>query len=142
MGDGLLALFGLDDAPEPALRAVRAGLHMIRAAREFEPYLQAIYSLSGFRIRVGIHYGYVVVGAIGSASSKRITAIGDAVNLASRIEEANKAAGTQLLISEEAYAQLGGRAVLGKSFRTELRGKSGQYALYEVTALNQSSGNG
>lgn len=142
MGDGLLALFGLGDEPEPALRAVQAGLEMIRAAGEFEPYLKAIYSTSGFSIRVGIHFGDVVVGAIGSASRKRITAIGDAVNVASRIEEANKASGTHLLISEAVYAQVKDRVVIGRTFRTELRGKSGQFNLYEVTGLIQSNGDG
>ena len=84
------------------MQAVRAGLEMLAATGNLKPYLQAIYAKS-FQIGVGIHYGEAVVGAIGAQSLKRVTAIGDAVNLASRIEAANKQAGTNLLISEETY---------------------------------------
>ena len=97
MGDGLMALFGMEDSTGAALAAVKAGLEMHAAMEILKPYLETIYAKS-FHIGVGIHYGDVVVGAIGSQSLKRVTAIGDAVYLASRIEAANKQAGTGLLI--------------------------------------------
>ena len=102
IGDGLLALFGVDDAPEAAFRAVKAGLAMLKAVEQLKSYLKTAYGGS-FDIRIGIHYGEVVVGAVGAAEMKRVTAIGDAVNLASRIEAANKRSGTQFLISEACY---------------------------------------
>jgi len=134
MGDGLMALFGMETAAGAALQAVKAGLEMNIAMERLKPYLQAIYAKS-FRIGVGIQYGEVVVGAIGGQSLKRVTAIGDAVNLASRIEAANKQAGTGILISEETYREVKDAVRLGKTIRISIPGKTGEYALHEVVGL-------
>ncbi|MFY9574514.1 MAG: adenylate/guanylate cyclase domain-containing protein, partial [Blastocatellia bacterium] len=123
--------FGMGNAPDAALQAVKAGLEMLSAMEHMKPYLQAIYAKS-FRIGIGIHYGDVVVGAIGAKSLKRVTAIGDAVNLASRIEAANKQAVSELLISEETYNEVKEKIVVRRTVRVKLPGKSGEYALYEV----------
>ena len=135
MGDGLMALFGMQNENGAALQAVRAGLEMLAATELLRPYLEAIYCRS-FQIGVGIHYGEVVVGAIGAQSLKRVTAIGDAVNLASRIESANKQAGTRLLISQETYNEVKHRVDVGRTINATLPGKKGEYALYEVAAFN------
>lgn len=134
MGDGLMALFGIEDENGAALQAVRAGLEMLTATEHLKPYLEAIYSRS-FQIGIGIHYGEVVVGAIGAQSLKRVTAIGDAVNLASRIEAANKQSGTSLLISQGTYDEVKSQVQVGATIRATLPGKTGEYALYEVTGL-------
>ena len=134
-GDGLMALFGLDDPTEAPLQAVKAGLAMLEAMERFRPYLETIYSKS-FQIGIGIHYGEVVVGEIGAEDLKRVTAIGDAVNLASRIEAANKQTGTRLLISEETYDEVKHRVSVGRTIRIALPGKSGEYTLYELTAVH------
>ena len=76
-----------------------------------------------------------MVGAIGAQSLRRVTAIGDAVNLASRIEAANKQARTRLLISEETYNEVKAQVLVGKTIHATLPGKKGEYALFEVTAL-------
>lgn len=133
-GDGLMALFGMNDPAEAPLQAVRAGLGMLEAVERLKPYLENVYSKS-FQIGIGIHYGEAVVGEIGAENLKRVTAIGDAVNLASRIESANKQAGTRLLISEETYNEVKGRVSIGRTIRVALPGKSGEYALYEVIGL-------
>ena len=118
-----------------ALAPVDSFWGLMHAAMEIlKPYLETIYAKS-FHIGVGIHYGDVVVGAIGAQSLKRVTAIGDAVNLASRIEAANKHAGTGLLISEEAYRVVNDRVHLGKTIRVTLPGKTGEYSLYQVVGL-------
>jgi adenylate cyclase len=134
MGDGLMALFGLERPEGAATQAVRAGLEMIEAMGRLKPYLESIHGRS-FEIGIGIHYGEVVVGAIGASSMKRVTAIGDAVNLASRIESANKQAATRLLISEETYTEVKDLARVGKTVRARLPGKSGEYTLYEIIGL-------
>jgi len=138
MGDGLLALFGMENQTGAALQAVKAGLEMIAATEQLKPYLEAIYARS-FEIRVGVHYGVVVVGAIGAQSLRRVTAIGDAVNLASRIEAANKQAGTRLLISEETYNEVKDHVQAGRTIHATLPGKTGEYDLYEVTGLTQAA---
>jgi len=134
MGDGLLALFGMDEANGAALQAVKAGLGMIEAVEHLKPYVQAIYGRS-FNIGIGIHYGEVIVGAIGAHNMKRVTAIGDAVNLASRIESATKQAGAKLLISAAAYDEVKDAVNIERTISTTLPGKSGEYALYEVVGL-------
>src|SRR6185369_7806972 len=123
-------LFGMEDSTDTALQAVKAGLEMHAAMESLRPYLQTIYANS-FNIGVGIHYGEVVVGSIGAQSLKRVTAIGDVVNLASRIEAANKRGGTGLLISEEAHSEVSDRVRLGKTIRVTIPGKTGEYSLYE-----------
>ena len=64
-----------------------------------------------------------------------MTVIGDTVNFASRIEAANKQAGTQFLISEDTYALVKTEVRVGRCVRLALPGKSGKYNLYEVAGL-------
>jgi adenylate cyclase len=135
MGDALMALFGMDDPADAPLRAVRAGLGMLEAVEQLRAYLEAVYAMS-FRIGVGIHSGEVVVGTVGGAGLRSVTAIGDAVNVASRIEAANKDAGTSLLVSEAVYEQVKGDVVPGRTcVRVALRGRSGEHTLYEIVGI-------
>jgi len=138
MGDGFMALFEADDPNEGTLRAVKAGLELIDAVQELKPYLEELYNKS-FKIRVGLHYGQVVAGKLGSPGNKRMTVIGDTVNLASRIEAANKQAGTQFLISEDTYALVKAQVKVGQRVCLTLPGKSGEYNLYEVVGLINSN---
>ncbi len=137
MGDGFMALFEADDPAEGALRAVTAGLHLLDAVQDLEPYLEELYHKS-FQIRIGLHFGQVVAGKLGSPGNKKMTVIGDTVNFASRIEAANKQAGTQFLISEDTYALVKAQVRVGQRVRLPLPGKSGKYNLYEVTGLINS----
>jgi adenylate cyclase len=137
MGDGLMALFGVEEPRDSAFNAVKAGLGMLEAVARLRPYLENICNRS-FRIGIGIHYGEVVVGSIGHDRTKRVTAIGDSVNLASRIESANKKAETELLISEDTYDEVKARVLTGKTVRATLPGKSGEYTLYEITGVSES----
>jgi adenylate cyclase len=134
MGDGFMALFEADDACEGALRAVKAGLGLLEAVQDLKPYLEDLYHQS-FQIRVGLHYGQVVAGKVGSPGHKKLTVIGDTVNLASRVETANKEAGTQFLISEDTYALVQDQVRLGQQVRLTLPGKTGKYNLYEIVGL-------
>ena len=134
LGDGFMALFEAQDPTEGALRAIRAGLEMLAKVRDLEPYLEGLYHRT-FQIRIGLHYGQVVAGTVGASGNKKMTVIGDAVNFASRIEAANKKAGTQFLISEEIFALVKDRVQLGKQVSFELPGKTGEYRLYEVQRL-------
>lgn len=137
MGDGIMALFGLDDDPQAALNAVRAGLGMLEMVEQsIKPYTEAIYGNS-FEIGIGIHYGTAVVGTIGARDSKTETAIGDSVNFASRIESANKEAGTNLLISDDTYAQIKDYVKIGRTTRVMVKGKTGEHMLYEVVGLRR-----
>lgn len=136
MGDGIMALFGLpgvDPAPDPSLRAVRAGLDMGHSVAAMRDYFQQNFGWN-LRIGVGIHRGTVIVGAVGAGVRRRTTVIGDAVNFASRIEGANKEAGTELLISESVYEEIKARVEVGKRHELAVKGKTGTHRLYEVLA--------
>ena len=76
-----------------------------------------------------------MAGKLGSPGNKKMTVIGDTVNFASRIEAANKQAGTQFLISEDTYALVKAQVRIGRCVRLPLPGKSGKYNLYEVAGL-------
>jgi adenylate cyclase len=103
LGDGFLALFGAPfEAPE-------AAHHAVAAAREMLLAMDRINEADSWplRIGIGIHFGDVVVGNIGSPRRKEYTVIGDTVNFASRLESLNKQFGSQLLISATVRDALG-----------------------------------
>ena len=131
-GDGILALFGVTkESKNPVLDAINAVRAMNTALRQFNEYLNQIYNRS-FGIRAGINFGKVIVGNFDTGMMKKISAIGDAVNVASRIETANKDFDTQLLISESAYEQIKGLVETQKTHRATLKGKSGEHKLYDI----------
>jgi adenylate cyclase len=103
LGDGFLALFGAPfEAPE-------AAHHAVAAAREMLAAMDGINAASDWplRIGIGIHFGEVVAGNIGSPRRKEYTVIGDTVNFASRLEALNKDFGSQLLVSSAVRNALG-----------------------------------
>ncbi len=134
MGDGLLALFDGANPHEVALRSVKAGLGMLKEWEELSPYFEATYSKS-LDMGIGLHYGQVVLGNLGSFRHKRVTVIGDAVNFASRIESANKEAGTRFLVSDDTYEMVKDEIQIGRTIQVLVKGKTGEHTLYEVTGL-------
>jgi len=131
-GDGILALFGvIEDSKNPVLDAINAVRAMNTSLIQFNTYLNQMYDQS-FGIRAGINFGKVIVGNFDTGKMSKISAIGDAVNLASRIETANKDFGTKLLISQSAHEAVEGLVETHKMYRARLKGKSGEYFLYDV----------
>ena len=131
-GDGILALFGsMENSINPVLDAINAVREMHKALIHFNEYLNQVYDRS-FGFRAGINFGKAIVGNFNTGRMRKISAIGDIVNMASRIETANKNFGTQLLISQSAYEEVKGLVEIHKIYRTTLKGKSGEYVLYEV----------
>jgi adenylate cyclase len=141
MGDGLLAIFGTADGRTTPLDAVLAGMEMLAAVEKLGPYYQSIYGQS-LRIGIGVHYGSVVLGSIGPRGRNRVTAIGDAVNLASRIEAANKVTSTSFLISEDTYDHVKARVEVNRFDDVVLPGRVHHCTLYEVTGIRHSEGAG
>lgn len=130
MGDGLMALFQPNQRQSSSGRAVRAGLEMLAETDSRRSVLGELYGRS-FELNVGVHYGPAIVGTLGGGPSS-VTAIGDTVNTASRIEQANKEFGTRLLVSEATLAELDDSVDLGRRFSCLLAGKVGEYNLVEV----------
>lgn len=134
IGDAVFAIFGLDNRGDHTFRSVQAALEMLDAMDDFKPYLDKAYGRV-FDIGIGIHYGEVIVGTVGSGKDKRVNIIGDAVNTASRIEAANKEADTRLLISEDAHELIKDRVVVEDYIRQKLRGTSQRITLYEISSV-------
>jgi len=98
-GDEIVAVF--ESAPD----AVRAGLAMLRSLREHNRE-RAAHGSAELRAGIGINTGAVGVGLVGGVNRMVLTIIGDAVNLAARIESTTKRYGSALLISDRTFRQL------------------------------------
>lgn len=135
IGDGLFAVFGVGtDRPNCCLDAIAAGLGMFQALESLNIYLCQMYQKT-FQIRIGVHYGPVIVGNTVVNHHNRLAVIGDAVNVASRIESINKTIGTHFLVSDDVYQQVAAQINIGQKLTTGLKGKSEIYQLYEVVNL-------
>jgi adenylate cyclase len=103
LGDGFLALFGAPiETPDAARHAVAAARDMLAAMEEINEA-----SSWPLRIGIGVHFGEVVAGNIGSPRRKEYTVIGDTVNFAARLEALNKEFNSQLLVSSAVRDALG-----------------------------------
>jgi adenylate cyclase len=123
IGDGVMAVFGLRGRPELAsAQALDAARRMALALEIFNAQHQADLK-TPFRIGIGIHFGPAIVGEMGFPPALSLTAIGDTVNTASRLESATKEENCQLLISETVAngAELPGD--IGRRCEIALRGR-------------------
>jgi class 3 adenylate cyclase len=131
-GDGVMALFG---APvvytDHAARAVRAGLDMLARLPAMNAELEA-ERLPALRIGVGIATGEVIVGRMGADQRSEYNVVGDAANLASRVEGLNKELGTAMLISAATAACLGAGFALGRRAVLTVKGKEHPVEVVEV----------
>jgi adenylate cyclase len=110
LGDGLLAIFGAREGPDrQADRALAAGLEMVAAVED---------------LRVGINSGLVLVGAIGAAGLVEHGVIGDPVNVAARVQDATRALGASLLVTEATRRLLEDPVELEEMGTLELRGRA------------------
>jgi adenylate cyclase len=107
IGDGVMALFGVETTLETACRQALAAAHVM--VREVEVLSQklAVELPVPLKIGIGIHSGPAIVGQMGFGSNVHLTAIGDSVNVASRLQDLTKEYGCQLVISEQAAVHAG-----------------------------------
>ncbi|HLF27551.1 MAG TPA: adenylate/guanylate cyclase domain-containing protein [Anaerolineae bacterium] len=138
MGDAILAFFGAPVAHEDdPVRAVRASLDLLAAVREFAEAARREYGIE-FAMRVGLNTGPVVVGEVGSDLKYEYTAMGDAVNLAARMQSAARP--MTVLISEYTYrfvAPIFDCLDLGL---IEVKGKSEPVRVYEAQGAKAEPG--
>jgi class 3 adenylate cyclase/nitrite reductase/ring-hydroxylating ferredoxin subunit len=134
IGDGFVAIFGVQGQSDSPLRAVAAALEVLRAVDGARPLMRQLYGVE-FNARIGLHYGEALIGALGPAGDERLTVIGDVANIASRAEQANKEAGTRLLITEDLYAQVLNAVVSPDFVRMRVAGTKTRRTFYEVAGL-------
>ena len=132
IGDEIEAVFG---APVPlpghAAMAVRAALEMRRRLEAWNTARRAAGAVP-LRHGIGIHTGTVLAGNIGSAERHAYALVGDAVNLASRIQGLTKDAGTDVLVSATTRAQLDGAFPLIALPAARVKGKSAEVEVYRL----------
>ncbi|RMG52035.1 MAG: FHA domain-containing protein [Acidobacteria bacterium] len=130
IGDGLMVLFGAPEStPQDAINAVRAAIEMQQHMVVLGQQLRR-YGFPLIRIGIGINTGEVTVGYIGSERRTDYTAIGDAVNLAARLE--GRAAPGQILISESTVAQIGDAFPVRRLGPAQVKGKTEPIEVFEV----------
>jgi len=135
LGDALMAEFGvpvpLDDH---AVRACRAALGMRDALRRLREGWER-RGMPALHARIGINTGRVLVGNLGSYRMMDYTCMGDQVNLASRMEGANKEYGTEILVSEFTWREVQAHFVGREIDRVRVPGRHEPVAVYELIAV-------
>jgi class 3 adenylate cyclase/CHASE2 domain-containing sensor protein len=128
IGDAIFAAWGAPiHEPDAALKAAHAAWKLCQSD-------QLVVDGVPIRTRIGVHIGDVVAGNVGSTRRVDYTLIGDAVNLAARLESLNKTLGTHILISDEVNQRLGGE------YRTRMVGRFRVKGRRELTVIHELLG--
>ena len=134
-GDGVMALFGIETgAASGARQALAASRGLVRALAELSQEL-AHELPAPLRIGIGIHVGPAVVGRMGYGTGVYLTAVGDTVNLASRLEQLTKEYDCELVISEDAVRRAGLDTSGLARHELTVRNRGGRLAVYTVETV-------
>jgi adenylate cyclase len=139
IGDGVMAFWG---APLPnASHALDACAAALDCQRALASQRAAAEHCGGtpLRMRIGINTGRVLVGNIGSSERLSYTAIGDSVNVASRLEPLGKLYGVDIIIGQETRAAAGDAIVVRQLDRVAVYGRTGGLAIYELLGLAEGA---
>jgi len=140
IGDGVMALFGVDAGPEDGCR--RALVAATRMVEQVEVLSRALAEdlPEPLKIGIGIHCGPAVVGRMGYGETVHVTAIGDTVNVASRLQDATKEFHCQLVFSEEVAKRSGVKVAGLPRHELTVRNRQGALAIYAVENVNELAG--
>jgi adenylate cyclase len=134
IGDAIMAFWGAPLPVEtPCHKAAEAALRCIQRSTE----LNMQWQQSGKPVlytRIGVHLGEAIVGNLGSSERLNYTAIGDPINIASRLEGINKIYGTQIIVSDSVYRQIKDQFILRRIDYVTLKGKATAHFIYELVA--------
>jgi adenylate cyclase len=135
IGDAVMAFWGAPaECPDHASSACRAALAVVRTLDELASSWEA-RGLPRLSIRIGINSGQVVVGNVGSSERLNYTVLGDAVNLASRLEALGKRYGATALIGEATARQVEAHMVLRPLDYVAVAGKKEPVLVHELVGL-------
>jgi adenylate cyclase len=139
IGDAIMSFWNAPlDQDDHAVRAARAALGMKRREEMIRPQL-AKMGATGMLTRLGLNSGPMAVGNMGSTRKFNYTVLGDSVNLASRLEGANKFYGTQILMAETTARRLDGQFAMRQIDVLRVKGKQQPMAVFEL--LNEGAPN-
>jgi adenylate cyclase len=135
IGDAVMAVFGAPQPlPDQVWAACEGALAAQRVLDRLNPRFQQDYGCR-LRMRIGINTGTVIVGNLGSERKKNYTVLGDAVNLASRLEAANKQFGTGILLGETTARRAQGRFATRPLTRLAVKGKTEAVEVHELVGI-------
>ncbi len=138
IGDAVMAFWGAPiELPNNALTSCKAAVKMMQALKEFNDERMKIGD-KPIDIDIGLNSGVCSVGNVGSEKRKNYTVIGDAVNLASRLEGANKYYGTHIIISEFTYEKVKDHVVVRELDLMTVKGKKLPVKIYELWDVLES----
>ncbi|MGB0560884.1 MAG: GAF domain-containing protein [Spirulinaceae cyanobacterium] len=139
IGDAIMAVFGTPfPLPDHAMKACQSALDMRRRLAIYNQERQEKAVKEGrskpdtIRIGIGINSDFVISGNIGSSKRMEFTAIGDGVNLSSRLEGASKQYGCDIVISENTYHQCEGHLLVRELDCIRVKGKTQPVGVYEL----------
>ena len=136
IGDGVMAIFGLNTDPRTACRqALDAARRMALALDDLNEAMSGDLDLP-LRIGIGLHAGPAIVGEMGYERAAQITAIGDTVNTASRLETLTKEFGAELVVSQELLDGAGVKLETAPRHDVEIRGRQGRLAVRALTSAS------
>lgn len=132
IGDGIMAFWGAPvEDPDHALHACQAALlcqeKLLELNRQWEQE-----GKSPLATRIGIHTGETVVGNIGSTDRMNYSALGDSVNVASRLEQVNKTYGTKIIVSQSTYQKVADEFSFRPLEKVAVRGRTQSIMVYEL----------
>jgi len=132
LGDGMLACWGVPDGDaNHAVHAMQAALDMRKKLEELNAW-RAQRGEPALRIGIGLHTGVVAAGMLGGAEQHEYTVIGDAVNLASRVEGLTKALGVDILVSESTWRAGEGRFQGARMSEERVKGRKEAVVVYSL----------
>ena len=135
IGDSVMAFWNAPTSnPQHALSACKAALACRAAFRDSMAGMEAAKT-GKIGLRIGVNSGETLVGNIGSSERLNYTAIGDAVNVASRLESLNKRYGTEILIGESTATEAGDALVLRRVDKVAVYGRRGGLNVYELLGV-------
>jgi len=132
IGDGVMALFGTKtDIASGARQALEAASNMSKKLAELNAQLGDELD-EPLRIGIGVHAGPAIIGEMGYGTASGLTAIGDSVNTASRLEAMTKEFGAQLIFSEDVAKHVSSNAVSMEKHTAEVPGRNEQIGIFVV----------